>query len=542
MTANILFPQWSTAVDSLQSTAQSEAAAAQAILERNEKSGKMTEAARRKKFYADLVTALKSDDDSASKLETLESIVAANPSGALNERGWEEVAQTAMEHFDRSCCEFLNSKGLRYPGHMFGERLFKRFDNQMFEYLLTLAIASKNDPHDPYSHVIGGLYNHVLHKFLDPKPSVRATSRMVRQRLEAEFSKQTKTIVSSAHRYYGSWHMMLNNLLLKYPTDLPPEDQVFIRTIPLDVFDWPFNNVFSTHTLNAREVDSFNRFLSDFPMICQEWKEYEKRKIKEHNQWKEFWQEMLPVGTMDFSTSPLRAKILELVETERRVVLALPRLHLNIEKDDLAHLEMFKITITNTLDQRLGFDLYDRVSLYGENISLYDNRYQNGFSSPTHSLGGLLQTIINKGTTALEALVCDEQGLNIIDKHLSHKDTLMHFCAHANLSVLHKYFKERPQWLNWTDEVGNTMGHYLAALRPEKSKNLALQLARWNHEWLSTENNNGVSIRDIFDDAQADESVLAVLSKETMKRLMKSQGVAKEKMNARSASQTKRRM
>lgn len=542
MTANLLFPQWPTAVDSLQSTAQSEAQAAQAILERNEKSGKMSEAARRKKFYADLVAALKSDDDSASKMDTVESVVAANPSVGLNERGWEEVAQTAIEHFDRPCCEFLHSKGLRFPGHVFGERLFKRFDHQMFEYLLTLAIASQNDPHDPYTPVISGLYNHVLNKFLDPKPSVRATSRMVRQRLEAEFPKQTKMILSSAHRYYGSWHMMLNTLLLKYPTDLPSEDHMFIRTIPLEVFDWPFNNVFSTHTLNAREVDSFNRFLSDFPMISQEWKKYEQHKIEECGKWKEFWKEMLPTGTMDFSTSPLRAKILELVETERRVVLALPRLHLNIEKGDLAHLEMFKITITNTLDERLGFDLYDRVSLYGENISLYGNRYQNGFASPIHSLGGLLQTIVTKGTTALEALTCDEQGLNIIDEHLSHKDTLMHFCAHANLSVLHKYFKARPQWLNWTDELGNTMGHYLAALRSEKSKNLAIQLARWNHEWLSTENKNGVSIRDIFDDGEADESVLAVISKETMKRLMKSQGVAKEKMNARSASQPKRRM
>lgn len=542
MTANILFPQWSTAVDSLQSTAQSEAAAAQAILERNEKSGKMTAAARRKKFYADLISALKSDDDSASKLETLEEIVAANPSGALNERGWEEVAQTAVEHFDRPCCEFLNAKGLRLPGYMFGERLYKRFDTEMFEYLMALAIASKNDPQEPYLSVISGLYSHMLQKFLDPKPSVRATARSVRLRLETEFPTITKTILGASHRYYGSWHTILNTLLLKYPTDLPPEDHLFVRTLPLEVFDWPFNNVFSTHTLNARELDSLNRFFADFPLLAQEWKKFEGKKSDEHKQWQEFWREMLPQGLMEFKNSPLHTKILEVLRTEHRVVITLPRLHLNVDEDDQSQLDHFKINITKNLDERLGFDLYDRISVYGENISVYSNRYQAGFSSPSYSLGGLLSTMINKGTTALEALTNDEQGLDLLDDYLSNKETLIHFCANANLSVLHKYFKERPHWLNWTDEVGNTMGHYLAALRPEKSKNLALQLARWNHEWLSTENNNNVSIRDIFDDAQADESVLAVISKETMKRLMKSQGVAKEKMNARSASQPKRRM
>lgn len=542
MTANILFPQWSTAVDNLQSTAQSEAQAAQAILERNEKSGKMSEAARRKKFYADLIATLKSDDDSASKLESLQNTLTATPSVALNERGWEEVAQNAVEHFDRACCELLNTKGLRLPGHMFGERLFKRFDTQMFEYLLTLAIASKNDPHEPYLSVISGLYNHMLQKFLDPKPAVRATARMVRQRLEQEFPAPTKNILGTAHRYYGSWHNILPTLLLKYPTDLPPEDHLFVRSLPLEVFDWPFNNVFTTHTLNARELDSLNRFLADFPMLSQEWKKFEEKKMEEHQQWQEFWSQMLPTGVMQFNSSPLHQKIMDLLDTERRVVLGLPRVHLNVDSDDQSQLEHFKLAITNKLDERLGFDLYDRVALYGENVSLYGNRYQNGFNSPSHSLGGLLSTIIHKGTTALEALINDEQGLNILDDHLSNKQTLIHFCANANLSVLHKYFKARPQWLEWRDDHGNTMGHYLAALRTEKSKNLATQLARWNHEWLSTDNNSGVSIRDIFDDAEAPESVLAVISKETMKRLMKSQGVAKEKMNARSASQPKRRM
>lgn len=542
MTANILFPQWSTAVDNLHTTAQSETQAALAILQRNEKSGKMSEAARRKKFYADLIATLKSDDDSASKCETLQSIISATPSVALNERGWEEVAQNAVEHFDQSCCQLLNAKGLHLPGYMFGERLFKRFDTEMFEYLMTLAIASKNDPQEPYIPVISGLYTHMLQKFLDPKPSVRSTARSVRIRLEAEFPTTTKTILGTGHRYYGSWHTMLNTLLLKYPTDLPPEDHLFICTLPLEVFDWPFNNVFSSHTLNAREVDSLNRFLTDFPMLAQEWKKFEDKKIEGRQQWQDFWQQMLPEGLMEFKNSPLHTKILELLRTERRVVMSLPRLHLNVDSNDQSQLEHFKINITKKLDERLGFDLYDRIALYGENVSVYGNSYQTGFSSPTHSLGGLLSTIINKGTTALEALTNDEPGLNLLDDHLSNKETLIHFCANANLSVLHKYFKARPHWLQWRDDHGNTMGHYLAALRPEKSKNLAIQLARWNHEWLSTDNNNGVSIRDIFDDAEAPENVLAVISKETMKRLMKSQGVAKEKMNARSASQPKRRM
>lgn len=541
MTANILFPQWSTAVENLQSTAQSEAQAAQAILERNEKSGKMTEAARRKKIYGDLIATLKSDDDGPSKLETLQNIIAANPSVAFNERGWEEVAENAVENFDRPCCEFLHSKGLRFPGHMFSYRLFKRFDAELFEYLLTLAIASKNDPQDPYLSVITGVYNHMLQKFLDPKLSVRNTARIVRQRLEKEFPATTKKILGSDQRYYGSWHNILNTLLLKYPVDLHAEDHVFIRALPLDVFDWPFNNVFTTHTLNARELDSLNRFFVDFPMLSQEWKKFENKKMKEHNEWQEFWHQMLPEGGMQFNSSPLHQKIVDLLATERRVVLALPRLHLNVDKDDQSQLDNFEISITKKLDERLGFDLYDRIALHAEDISLYSSRYHTGFNSPRHSFGGLLSTIINKGTTALEALTNDEQGLNLLDDHLSDKETLMHFCAHANMNVLHKYIKGRPQWLQWRDDYGNTMGHYLAALR-EKSKNLAIQLARWNHDWLNVDNNNGVSIRDIFDDAEADESVLAVISKENMKHLMKSQGVAKKKMNARSVSQPKRRM
>ena len=542
MTANILFPQWSTAVDGLHTTAQAESEAAQAILERNEKSGKMTEAARRKKLYADLIATLKSDDDSASKLQTIQDLLSANPTVGLNERGWEEIAQNAVEHFDRTCCEFLYSKGLRFPGYMFGERLFKRFDPEMFEYLMTLAIATQNDPQEPYAHVISGLYGNVLQKFLDPKPSVRATSRMVRQRLEQEFPKHTKNVLGQSHRYYGSWHIMLNTLLLKYPTDLPAEDLTFIRTIPLEVFDWPFGNLYTAHTTNARELESFNRFLGDFPLIAQEWKKFEDKKSADVVKWRKFWSQMLPHGLMEFKTSPLRAKVVDLLSTERRITIALPRLHLNVDNDDQQQLDMFRISATKNLDDRLGFDLYDRVSLYSENVSLYGGHFSSNFASPDHSTGTLLETIILKGATALESLVNDDDGLRVLDENLSNKQTLMRFCAHANLTVVNKYLKARPQWLEWKDQTGNTFGHYIAALRSEKSKNLATQLARWNHEWLSVENDNGVSVRDIFDDAEADESVLAVISKESMKRLMKSQGIAKEKVNARNASQPKRRM
>lgn len=544
MTANILFPQWSTAVDGLQRTAQDETDAATAVLERNEKSGKMSEAARRKKLYADLMLALKSDDDDASVLDTIEHLLSSNPTVGLNERGWDEVARTAIEHFSQVCCEMLHSKGMPLPGYMFADKLYKRFDPEMFEYLMTLAVASQNDPQEPYQGVVCGLYSHVLQKFLDPKPSVRSYARTVRQRLEAEFPKYTTSVLSHAHRYYGSWHMMLNTLLVKYPTDLPPEDHLFIRTIPLEVFDWPFSNIYTAHTINAREIESFNRFLADFPLISQEWKKFEQKKVENLMQWREFWHEMLPQDHMDFETSPLRKKIIELLDTERRITVAMPRLHLNVDKGDQQQLEHFKIAITKNLDQRMGFDLYDRVAFYANstNIAVYGNNFNNSYSSPDYATGDLLETLINKGATALEALVSDENGLKIIDQHLQTKSVLMQFCANANLSVLQKYFKSRPHWLDWSDTHGNTLGHYLAALRPERSKNFAVQLARWNHQWLTTENHNGVSIRDIFDDAGADESVLAVISKETMKRVMKSQGVAKEKVNARSSSQPKRRM
>lgn len=544
MTANILFPQWSTAVDGLQTTAQAETEAAAALIQRNEKSGKMTEAARRKKLYADLVATLTSEDDDESKIDAIQQLLGANPSVGLNERGWDEVARTAIEHFSQTCCELLNSKGMPLPGYMFAEKLYKRFDLEMFEYVMTLAVASQNDPQEPYQGVVCGLYSHVLQKFLDPKPSVRAYARTVRQRLEAEFPKYTTSVLSHTHRYYGSWHIMLNTLLVKYPTDLPPEDHLFIRTIPLEVFDWPFGNIYTAHTINAREMESFNRFLADFPLIAQEWKKVEQQKVDSLMEWRVFWREMLPQDHMDFETSPLRKKIMDLVDTERRVTLALPRLHLTVDKDDQQQLDHFKLSITKNLDQRMGFDLYDRAEFYAgiNNISVYGNNFNNSFSSPDYAAGNLLETLISKGATALEALVSDESGLKIIDEQVQNKSVLMKFFAHANLSVLQKYFKARPQWLEWTDRHGNTMGHYLAALRPERSKNLALQLARWNHEWLTTENNHNVSVRDIFDDADADESVLAVISKETMKRLMKSQGVAKEKVNARSSSQPKRRM
>lgn len=537
MSPNLLLPQWSNAVEALHSTATAEQLAAQALAEKNEKSGKMSAAQRRKMVYQELIKALENAD-----LDAIEEVLKANPSVALNDRGWEEVAAKAVEHFSRSCVEFLRQRGLHVPAHMLANRLIKRFDGAMFDYGLELAVAHKTTPHQPYQNFVYSLYQHAIQKFLDPKASARAQYRDVRQRLESEFPTETNTAQSTQYRHYGSWHSMLNTLVVKYPSALDAEDHTFIQNLPLEVFDWPFTNIYTAHTLNARELDNFNRFLSDFPRVADEWKKYEKTKSEGKQTWRAYWEELLPAGHMNFATSPLREKLLDVLEQEQQLRLSCGRTHLMIDSADPSLLDRFTFSITKHLDERLGWDLRDRVLFLGRNVNIYGNRYTQGYSSPEFSPGDFLSTLVEMGASALDALVSDEEGLRVLDGLLTDRLTRMQFFAAANLTVLGKFIKARPAWLTWTDDTGNTLGHYLAALRPEKSKNFALQLARWHAPWLWTDNDNGVSVRDIFTDAEADEGAMAVLSKESMKRLMKSEGVAQDKVRARAEQQPRRRM
>lgn len=238
----------------------------------------------------------------------------------------------------------------------------------------------------------------------------------------------------------------------------------------------------------------------------------------------------------------MREKLLDVLEQEQQLRLSCGRTHLMIDSADPSLLDRFTFSITKHLDERLGWDLRDRVLFLGRNVNIYGNRYTQGYSSPEFSPGDFLSTLVEMGASALDALVSDEEGLRVLDGLLTDRLTRMQFFAAANLTVLGKFIKARPAWLTWTDDTGNTLGHYLAALRPEKSKNFALQLARWHAPWLWTDNDNGVSVRDIFTDAEADEGAMAVLSKESMKRLMKSEGVAQDKVRGRVEQQTRRRM
>lgn len=96
-----------------------------------------------------------------------------------------------------------------------------------------------------------------------------------------------------------------------------------------------------------------------------------------------------------------------------------------------------------------------------------------------------------------------------------------------------------PQLLEWTDNHNNSLAHYLVGLRKESSKTFGQLMARLNHNWLLHENDQGVSVKDLFKTYGASDDMLNTLDKEAIKRSVKDAGIKKTR---RTDPSPKRRM
>lgn len=158
---------------------------------------------------------------------------------------------------------------------------------------------------------------------------------------------------------------------------------------------------------------------------------------------------------------------------------------------------------------------------------------------PQYTPPSFIHLLVQTASPASWALLESENGKNLYAQCLQEPTVFKGWCEEASQELITAVVRACPQLLEWTDPHNNCLGHYLVVLRQESSQAFGQLLARLNHNWLLHENDQGVSVKDLFQAFGATQTMLNGLDKDAIKRSLKDAGIKKTR---RTAPAAKRRM
>lgn len=477
---------------------------------------KLTPAQIRDSTFAAIAKAIDESD-----FELASEILSNNPNLAFLMGSFSLIQNSLLENFNRPLAQKLNARGLSLNGYEMYQQLEKRHDPEMLAYLIEQCKTQDN------AGLLEGLFYNTLKGF------TATISDLRRQEL-----RDQRGVLEDAYPDLFAkslQHEKFFPVFLNYTT-LPECERNKIFSLSQADWNTPFSNWFKsfpnytsphTPTVGLKTLKNILSFLNDFPFAQNGWNtavENLKAKNQEH---KDFIAKYFKTNET-FENSELYKIIMEFQR---------PIYH-NYYRDVKAPYS------GNELIGKLGLTSFEMQQLGATDWDFQELTEKDGAAPPFEKIPeyvfpSFVHVLVKTASQASLALLQSEQGQRLYADALQEPAVLKNWCVRATPEMINTVVRACPTLLEWTDNHNNTLAHYLVVLRVESSKTFGQLMARLNHNWLLHENDQGVSLKDLFKHLGANEDMLNTLDKEAIKRSVKDAGIKKTR---RTDPSPKRRM
>ncbi len=492
----------------------------------------LTPAQRRMHMYASLIEAIKDGDALA-----VQQVIADHPNISLDEPGYEQVAAAAFEHYTPDVFECLRTTNLPCDTNLYMV-LCEKFDPTLYKQFLPvqdLCLAEK-------------MFNQTLKNILHETPKVRDSSRRLRRALLSDFP-DLHNLIGTDRYTTTSWQVNLfNQLPIDYPENFHSEDFDFIEQLPTNIKQMCVRGIsHRADDVTITQLHSIDRFFDSHPSFAQLFEEEQKKQTAGHTNYMNLMRSLIPVGAHTWKDTAMASYLKQLHNTWPNDTVRMFTAHHHFTNDgnvhnNLAHCNTF--VTTPDLDQKLEFDLYDRLFRFARYTKIHV--LGNDMSIPVkHSCSpekeDFFTTMIISGSPAATVLLQNPQMAERVSTLLQNKHYLMTWATKAPLAAVQQLCKTQPHWKTWTDEAGNTLAHYICALRSKLNitEKTVQNLIRINPSWLTQENNNQVTLTHIAQEQKWAATLQNWIENQALNAELKSDTTTRKKINSRPKSSRK---
>lgn len=526
-------PDWTTAISDI-------AAAASKQQDRASKATvRLTPTQHRQEVYTKLVDAIEEGD-----LSEVKNILDSNRSVSLDKPGSERVKNAIFENFSVEIMDCLVANNLRITPSMYMV-LTENFSSAMYTHFCTLGS-------DAQARYANEFLNQALKNMLHDSNKVRTSSRQLRTKLLKDFP-HLNTDMTRPHYNTTMWQVdLLGKIPLFYPENFHPDDQIFIENLGISLKQMCVRGIVSSAAdVTIEQLHSITRFLENQPSYATIFDAQQQKAAQQKRDDLKLWRSIIPVGAHTWSQTHI-ASYLQKLQNQwcgNQVRMSTPQHQFAVSSDmasDLVRSEIYLSTLD--LDQKLGFDVYDRLFRFYDyiNICVVGESAENpGRPSVKHQnergADDFFTTMIVSGAPAATALMKLPSITKQVNTLLGDKRHLMRWVTKAPMAAVRLLCKDYPQWKTWNDEDGNTLAHYLCALRPasQLDEKVIGHLIRINPNWLIQANNSGVTLSEIVKNnfhPSLKPSFKTWMEQQTLNAQLKSDARTRKKMESRQKS------
>lgn len=505
------------------------------------KAPRLTPAQRRMHMYASLIEAIKDGDALA-----VQKVIADHPNISLDEPGCEHVASAAFEHYTPEVFECLRTTNLPCDPNLYMV-LCEKFNPTLYkQFLLSQDVQELSLVEKMF---VEKMFNQTLKNMLHETPKVRDSSRRLRSALLNDFPDLSNLI--NSNRYSTtSWQVnLLNQLPVAYPENFHSDDFDFVEQLPTNVKEMCVRGIAArADDVTIAQLHSINRFFDSHPSYAQLFENAQKKQTAEHTTYMNLMRSLIPVGSHTWKDTAMASYLQQLHDTWPNDTVRMFTVHHHFtNRDGDVHNNLVRcntFATTFDLDQQLGFDVYDRLFRFATFTKIHVAE-DNTLSSLKHSCypeqEDFFTTMIISGSPAATVLLQNPQMAERVSTLLQNKHHLMTWATKAPLAAVQQLCKAQPHWKTWTDEAGNTLAHYILALRSKLNINekTVQNIIRINPSWLTQANNNQVTLTHIAQEQKWDANLQNWIQNQALNVQLKSDATTRKKISSRPKSSRK---
>lgn len=502
---------------------------------------RLTAAQRRQEVYAHLVDAIQEGD-----LSSVKNILTNNRSVSLDEPGYERVENAIFENFSSEIFEVLLANNLQPDPNKYMV-LTENFSSEMYTHFCTTSAFSPQSR----NYYAQEFLNQALKKMLAHSNKVRTSSRQLRTELLKDFPHLNASMTQPSYNM-RMWQVdLLSKLPIFYPEYFHPDDHNFIENLAPSLKEMCVRGIAArAEEVTIQQFHSITRFLERYPSYAAIFNAEQQIDAQQKRDNLKLWRSLIPVGAHTWSETRIASYLQKLQHQwpGDQVRMSGTQHQFAVSEDmtsDLSRSEIFLTTLD--LDHKLGFDVYDRLFRFYPYINIHvvgETSENPGRLSIKHQnergADEFLTKMIVSGAPASTALMKLPSMTKNVNALLQDKLHLMKWVTKTPIAAVQLLCKEQPHWKTWTDETGNTLAHYLCALRPESQLNEKVieHLTRINPNWLIAPNNNGVTLSEIVQ-KHPSSALKSWVEQQTLNAQLKSDATIQKKMAGRAKSSRK---
>lgn len=459
---------------------------------------KLTPAQKRDAAFSAIAQAIEESD-----FQKAHELVDANPKLTFDVGNYGAVYSALMNNFDVPTAKKLIDHKLNVNLYYCYQHLMRTHSPSLLVYFVECCTTNNE------THWLDSLYTQTLKGF----------AGNVAENRRRELREQ-RTMLEDLNA-----HMLEKNVAKKEFFEvfttynvLPEIEQKQIRTLSADIWQKSFTAWFesfndrSYHRTTKLSIKTFKnvlKFLRDIPDATNGWNQAIQALNDKNQLYKNFILKYFKPNQR-FEESELGQICKDFHTGYHKVELPFPRL------------DAKKLGLTDFEMQQLGAADWADIDFDGRNDETPPFDKIEPYIPPS-----FVHILVKTASPASMALLESEVGTKAYWECLQEPAVFKSWCLKATQEMIIAVARACPQMLEWTDTHNNSVGHYLVFLRRESSQTFGQLVARLNHNWILQENDQGVSVKDLFKSFGATENTLNSMDKESIKRSMKDAGIKK---------------